>query len=204
MNEYLLILLARVLGNAGVMVLAMSAVLGVLLASRTTHRLRLLKGRTFRVHRLLSMLGAGLLLAHPVPVVLARETTGVGPAAVVVPFAAEKLVVNIAFGALALDVLLIVFASSLLIKRLLRKAWRRLHYGAYAVLALGLYHGLLIPDDFGPAARHAPWNPFAFDKVLVESAIVVVLPAAAWRIAASTRRPAGPRGGQGRTKDPRA
>ena len=90
MSEDLLILLARVLGIAGGMVLAMSAVLGVLLASRTGQWLRLLKGRTFRVHRLLSMLGAGLLLAHPVPVVLARETTGVGPAAVVVPFAAEK------------------------------------------------------------------------------------------------------------------
>jgi hypothetical protein len=39
--------------------------------------------------------------------------------------------------------------------------------GAYAVLVLGLYHGLLIPDDFGPAACSTPVNPLAFDKVLV-------------------------------------
>jgi hypothetical protein len=89
MPEELLILLARLLGIAGVMVLGASAVLGALLASRTAQRLRLLRGRTFRIHRLLSAFGAGLLLAHPVPVVLARETTGAGPAAVFVPFAAE-------------------------------------------------------------------------------------------------------------------
>ena len=71
---------------------------------------------------------------------LAREITGVSLAAVFVPFAAEKLTFNITFGALALDILLVVLASSLLIKRLPRKVWRRLHYGAYAVLVLGLYH----------------------------------------------------------------
>jgi predicted ferric reductase len=180
MNEELLIRLARILGTAGVTLLAASAVLGVLLASRTAQRLRLLKGRTFRVHRLLSVVGAGLLLAHPVPVVLARGTTGVGPAAIFVPFAAEKLVLNIAFGALALDVLLVVLASSLLIKRLPRKVWRRLHYGAYAALAFGLYHGLLIPDVVGgPAARNASLYPLAFDKVLVELAIAGVVLASA-------------------------
>ena len=168
MPDDFLILLARVLGIAGVMLLAASAVLGVLLASRAAQRLRLLKGRTFRIHRLLSVLGAGLLLVHPVPAVLARETTGVSLAAVFVPFAAEKLAFNIAFGALALDILLVVLASSLLIKRLPCKVWRRLHYEAYAVLVLGLYHGLLIPNDFGPAARYAPVDPLAFDKVLVE------------------------------------
>jgi predicted ferric reductase len=184
--EDLLILLARILGIAGVTLLAASAVLGVLLASRTAQRLRLWKGHTFRVHRLLSVLGAALLLAHPVPVVLARETTGVSPAAVFVPFAAEKLVLNIAFGTLALDVLLVVVASSLLIKRLPRKVWRRLHYGAYAVLVLGLYLGLLIPNDFGPNARYVPVDPLAFDKVLVELAIVGVLLVSAWRVTAAT------------------
>jgi methionine sulfoxide reductase heme-binding subunit len=199
MPEDLLILLARILGISGVILLVASAVLGALLASRTAQRLRLLGGRTFRTHRLLSISGAGLLLAHPVPVVLERETTGVSRAAVFVPFAAEKLAFNIAFGALALDILLIVLTSSLLIKHLPRKLWRRLHYGAYAVLVLGLYHGLLIPNDFGPNARYAPVNPLAFDKVLVELAIVGVVLASAWRIAATVHRRVAPRGG--RTKD---
>jgi predicted ferric reductase len=199
MPDHLLILLARVLGIAGVMLLSPSAVLGVLLASRTAQRLRLLKGRTFRIHRLLSVVEAGLLLAHPVPVVLARETTGLSLAAVFVPFAAEKLAFNIAFGALALDILLIVLASSLLIKHLPRKVWRRLHYGAYAVLVLGTYHGLLIPNDFGPNARYAPVDPLAFDKVLVELAIVGVVLASAWRVAATVHWRVAPRGV--RTKD---
>jgi predicted ferric reductase len=201
MPEELLILLARALGIAGVMLLAASAVLGAFLASRTAQRLRLLRGRTFHIHRVLSVSGAGLLLTHPVPVVLARETTGVGFAAVFVPFAAEKLVLNIAFGALALDILLIVLASSILIKRLPRKMWRRLHYGACAVLLLGLYHGLLIPDDFGPAARYAPVDPLVFDKVLVESAIGGVLLASAWRTAAAVYRWTAPRRERSRTKD---
>ena len=201
MSEDFLVWLASVFGIAGVMLLAASAVLGMLLASRVAPRLRLLKGRTFRIHRLLSVLGAGLLLAHPVPVVLARETTGLSLAAVFVPFAAEKLAFNIAFGALALDVLLVVLASSLLIKRLPREAWRRLHYGAYAVLGLGLYHGLLIPNDFGPAARYAPVNPLAFDKVLVELAIVGVLLASVWRITAAVHRRTAPRTERSRTKD---
>ena len=201
MPEDFLILLARVFGVAGAMLLATSAVLGVLLASRAAQRLRLLKGRTFRIHRLLSVLGAGLLLAHPVPAVLAREMTGVSLAAVFVPFAAEKLAFNIAFGALALDILLVVLASSLLIKRLPRKVWRRLHYGAYAVLLLGLYHGLLIPNDFGPAARYATVDPLAFDKVLVEVSIIGVLLASAWRIAAAVHRWTAPRRERSRTKD---
>jgi predicted ferric reductase len=201
MPEDFLVLLARVFGVAGAMLLAASAVLGVLLASRAAQRLRLLKGRTFRIHRLLSVLGAGLLLAHPVPAVLAREMTGVSLAAVLVPFAAEKLAFNIAFGALALDILLVVLASSLLIKRLPRKVWRRLHYGAYAVLVLGLYHGLLIPNDFGPAARYAPVDPLAFDKMLVELAIGGVLLASVWRVATAVHQQTVPRGGRGRTKD---
>jgi hypothetical protein len=48
-------------------------------------------------------LGAGLLLAHPVPVVLARETTGLSPAAVFVPFAAEKLAFTIAISFFSVD-----------------------------------------------------------------------------------------------------
>src|ERR671917_2863074 len=117
------------------------------------------------------------------------------------PFVAEKLAFNIAFGALALDILLVVLASSLLIKRLPRKVWRRLHYGAYAVLVLGLYHGLLIPNDFGPAARYAPVDPLAFDKVLVELAIGGVLLASVWRVATAVYQQTVPRGKQGRTKD---
>lgn len=199
--EDLLILLARILGIAGVMLLATSAVLGILLASRAAQQLRLLRGRTFHIHRLLSVLGAELLLAHPIPVVLAQETTGVSLAAIFVPFAAEKLAFNIAFGALAMDILLVVLASSLLIKRLPRKVWRKLHYGAYAVLVLGLYHGLLIPDDFGPNARYAPVDPLAFDKVLVELAIVGVLLASVGRVIAGVPWRAASRRGRGRTKD---
>jgi hypothetical protein len=66
--------------------------------------------------------------------------------------------------------------------------WRRLHYGAYAVLVLGLYHGLLIPDDFGPNARYAPVDPLTFDKVLVELAIGGILLASAWRVTAGILR----------------
>lgn len=52
MPEDFLVLLARVFGIAGVMLLATSAALGVLLASRAAQRLRLLKGRTLnRVRR---------------------------------------------------------------------------------------------------------------------------------------------------------
>ena len=201
MPEDLLILLARILGIAGLMLLAASAVLGVLLASRAAKRLRFLRGRAFRIHRVLPVLGAGLLLAHPFPIVLACETTGVSLAAVFVPFAAEKLAFNIAFGAVALDVLLAVLASSLLVKRLPRKAWRRLHYGAYAVLALGLYHGLLIPNDFGPAARYVPVDPLALDKVLVELAIVGVVLASAWRVVSAVHRQTAPRVRRCRAKD---
>jgi hypothetical protein len=59
MPEDLLILLARTLGIAGVMLLSASTVLGVLLASRTAQRLRLLRGRTFHIHRPLSVFGGG-------------------------------------------------------------------------------------------------------------------------------------------------
>jgi hypothetical protein len=71
----------------------------------------------------------------------------------------------------------------------------------YAVLVLGLYHGLLIPNDFGSAARYAPVDPLAFDKVLVELAIGGVLLASVWRVATAVHQRAVPRGRGGRTKD---
>jgi hypothetical protein len=71
----------------------------------------------------------------------------------------------------------------------------------YAVLVLGLYHGLLIPNDSGSAVRYAPVDPLAFDKVLVELAIGGVLLASVWRVATAVHQQAVLRGRRGRTKD---
>jgi hypothetical protein len=47
-------------------------------------------------------------------------------------------------------------------------------------------------------------DPLAFDKVLVELAIIGVVLASAWRVTAAVHWQAAPRGGRGRMEDSRA
>lgn len=148
MTDDLLLKLARVIGLLGLGLLVFSGVGGVLLASRTAQRMKLFKGKTYKYHRMTSLVGAGLFLLHPIPMLFAHRTTGMNMTNIFVPFTAPKQTLLIALGTLAAYTLTIVTVSSLYIKKIRRGTWRILHYGTYLALALGLVHGLLISGEF--------------------------------------------------------
>jgi len=121
MSHTLLINLARVISILGLGLLTFSAIGGTLLASRTAQKIKFLKGQTFKYHRTLSIIGAVLLLLHPIPLWLASKTTGVTLASIFVPFLANKQSLWVAFGTLAMYAMIAVTATSIYIKRIKRR-----------------------------------------------------------------------------------
>ncbi len=185
MPDDLLLKIARVIGLLGLASLIVSSIGGTLLASRTAQRIKFLKGKTFTYHRTVSIVGAALFLLHPVPLLLAHATTGMRWWNVFVPFTAPKQGILIAWGTVAAYTLLVVTASSLNIKKMPRRQWRAIHYGSYAVLALGLVHALTISNEF---ARYEPFRIEEPDKFLLAVvAVPVVLLFPLWRIVAAQR-----------------
>jgi DMSO/TMAO reductase YedYZ heme-binding membrane subunit len=153
--------------------------LGGLLVSQTTQKINLTKGQTFKYHRLMAILGAVLVLLHPVPLGFAHTTTGISVASIFIPFLAEKKVIIVAVGVMALDILLIVLLSSLYMRYLKQKLWRILHYGSYLFFCLGFWHGLSISDRF---ELNAEVNFLAPKKVILELEVAVLLMVVGWRI----------------------
>lgn len=149
MDNDALLLIARIIGLVGLGLLVISSLGGTLLASRTAQKMKFLKGKTFKYHRLTSIVGAALFLFHPVPMLLAKEVTQMRLLNVFVPFTAPKQSLWIAIGIFAAYTLIVVTVSSIYIKKMKRSTWRVVHYGTYLVLVLGLLHGLFISAEFG-------------------------------------------------------
>lgn len=185
MSHSELIWLSSMLALLGVGMLTVSAVFGNLLAEQITQKFKLTKGQAFKYHRLISTLGVVLLLLHPIPLVFAQETTGVGIASIFVPFLAEKKITIIAVGVLAMYVLLVVLLSSLYRQYLSAKAWRVLHYGSYLFFGLGFWHGLSISDSFEANSEVSWLDP---KKIILEVEVVILLLLVVWRIAIHRRQ----------------
>jgi sulfoxide reductase heme-binding subunit YedZ len=83
----------------------------------------------------------------------------------------------LSLGAVALDMLLALVATSLLRPRIGHRAWRRVHWLAYACWPVAVTHGLGIGTD-----RSATWV-----FVLTMGCAVSVLAVAAWRLVAAAR-----------------
>ena len=77
MNDDSLLFLARMLGIAGLGLLIISGFAGVLLASRMVQRIKIrwLRGKTFKYHRLISLIGSPFFVLHPIPMLFAPQTT---------------------------------------------------------------------------------------------------------------------------------
>lgn len=185
MDNDLLLKIARVIGLLGLALLILSSIIGTLMASRTAQKISWLKARAFKNHRAISLVGAALFLLHPVPLLLARATTGLRWWNVFVPFSAPKQGILIAWGTLAAYTLLVVTVSSLYIKTLGRRRWRLLHYGTYVVLFLGMLHALTISNEF---LRSEPFRIAEPDKFLLVLAVPVVLAFPVWRIVIARRQ----------------
>jgi sulfoxide reductase heme-binding subunit YedZ len=137
--------LTRATGAAALVLLTLSLVLGVVNVRRFTSQ-RFPRFVIDGWHRTTSLLVCALLAVHIGTSVL----DGYAPitvADVFIPFGGAYRPLWLGLGALAFDLLLAVIATSLLRARLGVRAWRAVHWLAYACWPVALLHGLGTGSD---------------------------------------------------------
>ena len=93
------------------------------------------------LHRNLALLSVAFLAVHIVTAV-ADPFTSLGITAALVPFASSYRPVWVGLGVIALDLLLAIVVTSLVRNAMGQRAWRTVHWLAYAAWPLTLLHGV--------------------------------------------------------------
>jgi predicted ferric reductase len=163
----------RATGLVTLLLLTMSVLLGLLVAGRFRSE-RWPRFLTQGLHSNVSLLVLVFLTLHVATTVL-DSYTSISLAAAFVPFASSYKAAWLSLGAVALDLLVALVITSLLRDRMGYRAWRRLHWLAYACWPVAVAHGLGIGTD-----RSATWV-----IALTMGCVVSVAAAATWRVAAS-------------------
>jgi methionine sulfoxide reductase heme-binding subunit len=128
-----------------------SVLWGLLLSSRSTRRPR--PAWVLDLHRFIAGLSFAFLAVH-VGLLLADSYIGFSPSALAVPFASHWRPAAVAWGILALYMLVAIEVTSLLMARLSRRLWHAVHLGSFAVFAAATVHGLTAGTDAGkPVSR---------------------------------------------------
>lgn len=128
------------------------------------------------LHRSLSLLSVAFVAAH-VGAAIADPYVSIRAIAAVIPFTSAYLPFWLGLGAVALDVILALIITSLLRAHIGRRAWRGIHWLAYASWPVALAHGIgSSPDLRGGALRD-----------LAIGCALAVGGAALWRVAQPMR-----------------
>lgn len=130
------------------------------------------------VHRSVSLLALAFLVLHIVTVVVDPFPT-IGLFNAVVPFVTSYRALWIGLGTIACDLMLAIIITSLVRRRLGFRAWRGVHWLAYAAWPVALLHGLGSGSD-----TKATWM-----LLLTLACVGAVLAALASRLAAREVRP---------------
>lgn len=136
-------------GVALVAVLTLATALGVLATSSPGSR-RWPRFAVQTLHRNVSLVATGLLLAHAAAPVLDWSVNHYAPVTLVdvaVPFVSAYKPLALGLGTLALDLLAVAVVTSLARRRFSHRAWYGLHLLTYVSWGLGVAHGFLIGTD---------------------------------------------------------
>jgi sulfoxide reductase heme-binding subunit YedZ len=139
--------LTRASGIVTMVLLTLTMVLGLM----TTARARARGWPGFaqqELHRRISILSMVFLAIHVVTSVL-DTYVHIGWAAIVVPFASSYSPFWVGMGAVAVDLMIAVFVSSLLRSRIRPGTWRSIHWLAYGCWPLALAHTFGMGTDAG-------------------------------------------------------
>jgi predicted ferric reductase len=123
---------------------------------------------TLGIHRNVSLLAVVFVLVHIVTTLLDGYVP-IGVIAAVVPFTSAYRPVWVGLGAVALDLLLAVVLTSLLRRKVGYRAWRLVHWTAYASWPVALVHSLGTGSD-----RSSAWM-IALIAVLTATVVVALL-----------------------------
>jgi DMSO/TMAO reductase YedYZ heme-binding membrane subunit len=158
-------------GIVALLLLTASLVMGVVDLSRW-HSERSPRFVVDGLHRTLSLLAVALVAVHVVTTV-ADSFTPIGLKDGIIPFASPYRRLWLGLGTLSFDLLLAVTLTSVLRRRIGHRAWRAVHWSAYACWPLALVHGLGTGTD----------TPLPWMLLLSAACLVAVLLAAGWRVA---------------------
>ena len=100
------------------------------------------------LHRNLGLLSALLLVTHVVTAVV-DSYVDIGVSSTFVPFVSGYRPFAIGLGTLAVDLFLLVLATSLLRDRLPLRAWKAVHLTSYLLWPVAFVHGLTAGTDLG-------------------------------------------------------
>jgi methionine sulfoxide reductase heme-binding subunit len=165
----------RATGLVTLLLLTVSVLLGILTAGRFAAR-NWPRFLSQGLHRNISLLVLAFLALHVGTTVLDTYTS-IPLTAAFVPFTSSYKTAWLGFGAVALDLLLALMATSLVRTRLGHRSWRRVHWLAYACWPVAVAHGLGIGTD-----RSTTWV-----FVLSMACVLAVLATAAWRLVTAVR-----------------
>jgi sulfoxide reductase heme-binding subunit YedZ len=160
-------------GVISLVLLSLVVVLGILL-DRRVRLPGLPRFAGLSLHRYTSLLAVGFLSLHIITAV-AGPYARIGLAAIVVPFASGYARSWLALGTVATDLIIAVVATSLLRRHLSFRAWRAVHWLAYACWPFAFAHSI----GTGGGMRSGR----LLDLAVV--CAVLVTAAAAWRVAAA-------------------
>jgi predicted ferric reductase len=98
------------------------------------------------LHRSVSMVAMAFLVLHILTTVL-DSYVPTGWLSTVIPMTSSYKRVDVAIGAVAFDLILAVWASSLMKTRIANGSWRFIHWFSWLAFVAALVHGLLIGTD---------------------------------------------------------
>lgn len=166
----------RATGLMALILLTLTMVLGI----TTTTRARARNWPGFahqEMHRRVSMIAVVFLALHVLTSVLDTYVS-IGWVAIVVPFTSAYGRFWIGVGAISLDLMIAVFATSLLRSRMRPGTWRAVHWLAYLSWPVALAHTFGMGTDAGES-----WV-----IVLGVVCVVSVVAALAWRLRTASRQ----------------
>lgn len=169
----------RATGMVTLVLFTLVVALGVLVANRVG-------GATFgrfevnELHRSLTMVAMVFLVIHIVTTVLDSYVT-TGWFSAVLPFVSQYRRVGVALGAVAFDLMLAVWISSLLKARVQNASWRFIHWFSWLAFASAIIHSYMTGTDAKDGAGLA----------VVAACAALVLACALWRYLARPTRAAG-------------
>jgi sulfoxide reductase heme-binding subunit YedZ len=168
---------ARGSGFVAVIMLSASVTLGIVTAMRLRSP-RWPRFVTAALHKNVSLLAVIFLVTHVVTTVF-DPISPVHLVNAIVPFTGSYRPLGIGLGVVAIDLLAALVITSLLKQRIGMRAWRAVHWSAYACWPIAMLHGL----DSGTDAA-TPWA-----RLVYLSCAAAVTAAIAGRVAAAVLTP---------------
>jgi hypothetical protein len=138
--------LTRGTGAVALLLVTASLVLGIVQEGRYSAGGRLPRFAAGALHRSVSLLVLAFLAVHIITAV-ADTFAPIRLVDAVVPFAGIYRPLWLGLGAVAFDLLIALTVTSLLRRRIGRRAWRGVHWAAYAVWPVAVLHGLGTGSD---------------------------------------------------------